>query len=223
VVASDDSIEDVGDEALVCARALGNRAPVVVAPSRQAALDLAALARPDAIIVDGPLQTRPVRAALAILAVDAEEPWGSGATFPAGDLRARPSDLIAASDLVVPVDATPAAFLIDGERLAPEKLRGLRIGLFTAIARPSRLVRALGRLGLSLSATVEVPDHGPLDAPSRAVLRNAPVDVWIATPKCGVHLEGVSLSAPLVVASRAVALPDAWERRLHGRGDRPVT
>lgn len=218
VVHRADRVEDVGDEALVCARALGGGAPVVVAPTRQQALDLAARARPDAIVVDGPLQARPVRATLAILAVDAASPWGSGALFPTGDLRAPSADLVAHADLVVPVDATPEAFLIDGERIAPQKLGGLRVGLFTAIARPDRFSSALSRIGLHVDTTVEVPDHGPVDDTARRVLAATKVDAWIATPKCAVHLEGASLSAPLLVAEGSVTLPAAWERRLHLAG-----
>jgi tetraacyldisaccharide-1-P 4'-kinase len=117
--------------------------------------------------------------------------------------------------MVVPVEATPEAFLIDGERLAPSKLGGLRLGLFTAIARPDRLARALEGLGLAVDTKVEIVDHGPLDDGARRALAVSRVDAWIATPKCAVHLEGERLSAPLLVAQGRVALPSAWERRLH--------
>src|ERR1700733_12910674 len=77
----------VGDEALACQRQLAvRRIPVVVAPNRQLALDLA-LSRADLAIVDGPCQTRPRRATLALLAVDATDPWGAGRCRPRGHLR----------------------------------------------------------------------------------------------------------------------------------------
>lgn len=221
VVSARDRLEEVGDEALVCARALGARAPVVVAPSRQDAVDFAMRARPDVIVIDGPLQTRPVRASLGVLAVDARAPWGSGAIFPLGDLRARPADLLACADVMVEVDATPDAFLIDGERLLPDKLSGLTLGLFTAIARPDRLASALAALGLRVAVEVAVRDHGPLDDAARKALGSPGrrVDAWIATPKCATHLEGTRLSAPLLVVSSRVDLPEAlpstWERFLH--------
>jgi len=60
VEASDD-VRVVGDEALVCARALGRRARVLVAPARQQAIDLAVLLGAEALVFDGVLQARPRR------------------------------------------------------------------------------------------------------------------------------------------------------------------
>ena len=89
--------------------------------------------------------------------------------------------------------------------LAPEDIRDLRdvrFGLFTAIARPRRLVDALRREGLVPAVIVEVGDHGPATPSARRILETAEVDAWLATPKCAVHLEcmrSARLSAPLQV------------------------
>lgn len=206
VVGPSDPISLVGDEALVCAEVLAGKARVVVGPSRQAAIDLAAALRPrpDVLVLDGPLQLAPDRATLSVLAVDALEPWGTGAVFPAGNLRARPADLLAHADVVVRVDPLPRDV---------DRLRGRTIGLFTAIARPRRLVSALARAGIAPAVTVEAPDHGPAPAAELATLMGAPVDAWAATPKCALHLRGMALSAPLVVLDASVDVP---ERCLHG-------
>lgn len=99
-----DRIADVGDEALVAAAALeGSGARVVVGPTRANALGWAA-AHADVVVLDGVSQTSPTRASLALLAVDAEEPWGRGqATPPRGDLRAPLPALAHACDIVVPI------------------------------------------------------------------------------------------------------------------------
>lgn len=177
-----DRLEDVGDEAIVCARALDGVAEVVVAPSRQEAVELAA-PHATVLVFDGPLQLRPRRADLALLAVDS----GDGPP---------PAALSSHVDGVVPVDARPP-----DEDLA--RLAGRRFGLFTAIARPRRLVAALRREGLSPAVSVEVSDHGPVSTSARRTLATAEVDLWLATPKCSIHLEntepGTALSAPLQV------------------------
>src|SRR5580700_9814061 len=71
----DDGLAEVGDEALLAARSLGSEVPVVVAPSRSLAVAEAAR-QADVLVLDGVLQIAPVRAALALLAVAAVEPWG---------------------------------------------------------------------------------------------------------------------------------------------------
>ena len=195
VVAPDDPRAAVGDEALLCARALGAAARVVVAPTRQAAVDFVAalVPRVDVIVIDGPLQLAPVRASLALLAVDAQAPWGAGALPPAGDLRAPRAALLAHADLVVVVDATPGAAIVAGARIELGALRatGRRLGLFTALARPARLEQALLRAGLDLAIIVRAPDHGPLTPSLVRRLRTAEVDLWLATDKCAIHLATV--------------------------------
>ena len=162
LVKVDDDLAQVGDEALVAARdlaALG--VPVVVAPRRALAMDLASRFA-DVLVLDGVAQTTP-RASLALLAVDAAEPWGSAQVPPRGDLRAPLAALLAACDLIVTLgtDPPPAAFPVC--RSTPttharsysrgawvgrtlfrwDSLAGIRVGLLSALSRPERIVRAL--------------------------------------------------------------------------------
>lgn len=231
VVGPTDTLEGVGDEALLCARALADRtnARVVVGPTRQAAVDLAASLAPtvDALVIDGPLQLAPARATLALLALDAGVPWGAGVLPPAGDLRAPPDALLAAADLVVEVDATPAAALVDGRTVELAELAsacaGLRLGLFTAIARPDRLERALAGAGLAPDVVLRAADHGPLSSALGRRLRGARVDLWLATAKCALHLQALDSGRRVAILDGRFALPEAvvvalrsaWETSPH--------
>lgn len=232
VVGPDDSLEDVGDEALICARELAatTTARVILGPTRQAAIDLAASLAPrvDAIVFDGPLQLTPVRASLALLALDARAPWGAGDLPPAGDLRAPREALLAAADRVVDVDATPRAATLDGRSVELAELaaaaRGGRLGLFTAIARPERLERALAEAGLVPEIVVRAADHGPITPRLAQELASARADLWLATAKCALHLEAVDPGMRVAVLDGGVTLPPAvllalraaWETGAHG-------
>jgi tetraacyldisaccharide-1-P 4'-kinase len=119
IVRADDALDDVGDEALLAARQLPPGACAVVGPTRAAALDFAARFA-DVVVFDGVAQTSPVRASLALLAVDANEPWGRAvASPPRGDLVAPRSVLLAACDAVVRVGcdrrADPGASVLEAE------------------------------------------------------------------------------------------------------------
>jgi len=208
VVHAGDALADVGDEALVAVRGLGATAPVVVARRRQDAIDLAATLA-DVVVIDGPLQLAPARASLALLAVDADAPWGARALPPAGDLRAPAAALLAHADLVVPVDAAPrlpAALLAS--------LRGERVGLFTALARPARLEAALRGLGVIPAVSVRAADHGPMTAALARRLTGSNVDRWLATDKCVLHLTTVPLERPITVIEGTLALPAEVEKAL---------
>jgi tetraacyldisaccharide-1-P 4'-kinase len=212
VVAADDGVDEVGDEALLAARALAPAgAVVVVAPRRADAMQLATRLA-DVLVVDGVLQTAPARASLALLAVDAAEPWGRAPFVPpAGHLRAPREALLAACDMVVAVGDEPAAdvrivsqgVLLGGVArtwadLATGDLRSARFGLIAALARPERVVRFLARRGIALRAIVRAPDHGPFPASAYALAERAPVDMWLATPKCALHLRQ-RLAAPVAM------------------------
>ena len=229
VVRPDDALEVVGDEALVCARALEGSANVVSGPNRQAAVDLAVRSGPQILVIDGPLQLAPVRASLALLAVDASQPWGAGALPPAGDLRAPRAALLAHADHVVAVSALPRGAWRGGELTPLGSLaRGSRLGLFTAIARPQRLVGSLRQTGITFTDVVHAPDHGPFSSSLAKRMATAPVDLWLATAKCAVHLERGNTSEIAVLdgkydlpeAVRDALLYAVFTKNERGPGDR---
>jgi tetraacyldisaccharide-1-P 4'-kinase len=216
-----DPVAAVGDEALACARALrevagAGGAGVVVGPTRQGALD-AALARADVAVLDGPVQLAPRKADLALLAVDARAPWGSGACPPSGDLRAPVAALLASTDRIVRIGDGDAAATIAsngahlrGRLLTWAELRGHRIGLVTSLARPRRVLEHLARHGISPVTFIPTPDHA---APSRRARARAAqardVDLWLCSAKCSVHLENAGdelAGRPVAVLEYAIIL-----------------
>jgi tetraacyldisaccharide 4'-kinase len=214
VVTVDDPLTEVGDEALVAARQLAAvGVAVIVAPRRGAAIQFAAL-HADLLVLDGVGQTSPNRASLALLSVDAAEPWGRAcAVLPCGDLRAPRQALLSACDAVVAISdaADPggtsgthepnrswlqARSASWGARVGDslrtwDELSKVRVGLLCALARPDRVVRQLQSFGITLRAVVRTRDHGPFDSGviARAcALERAGVDLWLATSKCALHL-----------------------------------
>jgi tetraacyldisaccharide 4'-kinase len=220
-VSPNDALEVVGDEALIAARALASvSAAVVVAPRREDAVGWAARSA-DVLVIDGVLQTAPRRAALALLAVDAEEPWGVAQTPPpSGDLRAPIAALLNASDAVVAVgeeragENPPGARIVsrgawlEGCLVAWEEMAHRRVGLACALARPARLLRFLARRGVKPVAIARGGDHRPIAPEAMRV----PVDLWLATPKCALHVPPTAerqRRAPLATIDHDVVLSPA--------------
>ena len=205
VVTPADRVGDVGDEALACVRALP-AVPVVVAPTRQAALDLA-LTLADVAILDGVHQTSP-RAWLALLAVDAISPWGAGACPPCGDLRAPREELLHLADRVVPIAGISRGAFVDGHLVPWGVLRQKSVGLVTALARPTRVLATLRAHAVEPRLVRTFSDHGRFRVPFAAG-----IDLWLTTSKCRESLmrsarEGVALG----VIDYELALPcETWK------------
>jgi len=195
-VALNMSAAQVGDEAWLAARALAPLdVPVFVAPRRGDAVCAAALAR-SVLVVDGVLQTAPGRAGLSVLLLPSEAELAMARVFPFGDLRAPPRRLRALSDVALTLrdqDLDVRACDPEGHERPLGELRGLRVGLFTALARPARVLRQLQGQGLCPVAHVRFADHGPVSpGVLRRLERAQGVDVWVCTDKCAVHLCGDS-------------------------------
>ncbi len=238
-VEAGDRLDEVGDEALLAARALGpTGARVVVGPSRASAI-AAGAAVADVLVLDGVAQLGPDRAALALLAVDAADPWDGPATaLPRGRLRAPLRALLAACDGVVPVGpgapggidaegrpmwpagvASQGAWVDGGALLTWDALRPLRLGLLCALGRPDRVIRGLKEEGVVLRAIVRARDHGPFGAWARARARSASrgssaVDLWLATPKCALHAARGLPKLPVAVLDHALVLHADLRERL---------
>jgi tetraacyldisaccharide 4'-kinase len=224
-VSEQDDVRLVGDEALSCRHKLSAKGiRVTVAPTRQAALDLG-LSGADFAVVDGPCQTRPRRAALALLAVDASEPWGAGRCPPRGDLRAPLSGLLAAVDRIVaialegareyPLEAATSlpvdrAWIVsngaalEGRAIGWTDLGRLRVGLWTALARPQRITRALAGRGVYPIVVQTCADHGPARIPAKSACRG--VDLWLCTSKCRTHLPTNLWEAPIATLDHSLRL-----------------
>jgi tetraacyldisaccharide 4'-kinase len=227
-VSVDDRVEQVGDEGLMLARALAPSVPVVVAPARQDALELAAGLAP-LVLVDALLQARPGRLSLSLLVLDASQPWGAGRCPPSGDLRADRERLLAASDAVLLVGSAGNGVRVAVERLCrragrplfevPARLRGARtpegtllgveelsrrrVGLALAVAHPERIVAALRASGIVPAPTCFDADHG-VPAPDRA---DPAPEAWLATAKCATKLDREARRAPVWVLEQALEPP----------------
>jgi tetraacyldisaccharide 4'-kinase len=220
VVTVADPLAEVGDEARMLARALGRHgdrsdhvgAAVVVAPKRQDALALAEELA-DVVIIDGVLQTAPMRAGLSILALRADTPWGSGRPLPAGDLRAPRAMLEAACDRI---EHVRIPLRIAGSGAPP--LEGARVGLVTAIARGDRLARAIVHAGADVVAHAAFADHGPIPARAFEVRTDAAVDFWLCTSKCHEHAIEAGMQglrrAPMFALDGAASLDESTKRAL---------
>jgi len=211
VVQPDDDLDVVGDEALVCARELGAAGvDVIVAPTRQQALDLACARGARILVLDGVLQMAPRRATVSLLACDARAPWGSGACPPCGDLRAPKEALLAACDreVILSDDAlrSRGAFTAAGALLPYDELARMNVGVVTALARPARVLQHLQAHGIVPRAVFHASDHG---APSRRTLAQLAathcVEGWLVTHKCSIHLRNSSV-LPLYVMEHDVQL-----------------
>jgi tetraacyldisaccharide-1-P 4'-kinase len=218
VVRCEDSIDDVGDEALVCARALApTKASVVVGPTRRAAIELATTFA-DRLILDGVAQTAPLRSHLALLAVDASEPWGADDVPPLGDLRAPKGALLDACDTVVAVadplgsgsppagarvvEIASSGVHVEGEGVSWRALRGVDVGLVTALARGDRIARFLALRGVTPRCIVTGRDHvTPKPRPATA---HPKVALWLASAKCASHLPPTLSGIPVATIDYAL-------------------
>lgn len=217
-----DSAAEVGDEALWFSRALApHGVPVVTGPERDAAIRLAASLAPR-VLVDSLLQTRPVALALSILALDDERPWGAGECPPVGDLKASREALLGAADVVVRVGGGGSVFCVEsgvayadaasgsGAAIELASLRGARVGLVTAIARPDRVVRALERAGVHPVEVLRFADHATPRSGTRA--RCAAPDLWLTTQKCATKMGAAFEGSDLFVLRHELGLPEALLR-----------
>jgi tetraacyldisaccharide 4'-kinase len=230
VVDAAETARAVGDDAAWLARELAAEGVAVAVGERGAALSIAARAA-SVVVVDGLLQARPRPLALSLLALDALSPWGADACPPAGDRRASRAALLAAADAVVAVhdgapyhdalaevaEAVPlfavraevSLAFIDGRPLTFSELRGARVGVVLAVARPDRVLRTLAASGIRPAVTRLFADHA---LPQRRASHDA-VDLWLTTPKCATKLDPTYDGAPVVVLRRTLALPDALVAR----------
>jgi tetraacyldisaccharide 4'-kinase len=226
-VAMTDDVRAVGDDALAVARALvPHSVPVVVGARREDSLAFAA-SLGDVIVVDGLLQTTPERLALSILVTDATRPFGAGLCPPAGDLRAPEETLRAAADLVVSVsddgesgpergDTLAATFSIEGARRASGETVSLAslsdrpVGVVLTVARPERVLRALGRAGILPVETRLFRDHA---TPRALRPRGGGPEVWLTTEKCATKLGTTYDGAAVLVLQGRLSPPEAIVRR----------
>lgn len=223
-VRSNDRPEIVGDDALTCARQLeADDVPVIVAPSRSAALSYARASGAEILVIDGLLQASPERVTDALLVLDAGSPWGSGLFPPLGDLRAPRGALLAAADRAVAVvdsagGAPTSADLPEGAIALRSSIEGAsdasgihldltsiareNLGLLVGVARPERILAALARRGINPSAVFTFPDHASFTGLHEDAL--PPVAAWLTTARCSTKLPAHLAGAPVLALSHRI-------------------
>ncbi len=161
-----DEASDVGDEALLLARA----APTVLSRDRPAGAKAIEALGADVIIMDDGFQTPSLVKDLALIAVDAGTGLGNGHVFPAGPLRATLAFQRARAHTVVVIgDRANAPGLPQGvipiieARLRPSGdtawLRARPILAFSGIGRPNKFFDTLRENGAKLIEASAFPDH----------------------------------------------------------------
>jgi tetraacyldisaccharide 4'-kinase len=228
VVSADDDVHAVGDEALVCARSLAGVAEVVVAPTRQMAVDFAVARGATVLVLDGVAQISPRRADVALLVTSS--PQHTNACPPAGDLRSPFPALKALADFVVRISdednfdlaedeigmrvISEGARAANGDVMSFEALSNMRVGLALSIAHPERVLRMLSRRGVVPVACAYVGDHAgsKIRATIEQVSRGdasigACIEAWLISEKCASFVAPTSHdTVPIYVVAHELEL-----------------
>jgi tetraacyldisaccharide 4'-kinase len=164
-----DSAAEVGDEALLLARA----APTIVAPDRVAGAALAKQQGASLIIMDDGLQNPSLAKDLTIAVIDGRRGIGNACLFPAGPLRAPLAAQIKRTDalLIIGDGDAPAAVAaavcdlpIFHGRLAPDTtgagaLHSRKVLAFAGIGDPDKFFATAAEAGIAVAERMTFPDH----------------------------------------------------------------
>ncbi|MFI5315942.1 MAG: tetraacyldisaccharide 4'-kinase [Myxococcota bacterium] len=226
---------DVGDEA--CLLAASAPGVPVLAGVRRAALGLRAIAAfgADVLLLDDGFQHHPLARDVDLVCLDARLGLGNGHGLPRGPLREPVRALGRAHALVFtragPGDPTPPGVerlppgvprfrvaieklglrpIAAGARMPLERLRGARVGVLAAIARPDRLARDLAELGAEICARRVFRDHHAYAPADLAGLD--PDLLWVTTAKDAIKIPpawaaGAELAVLEEEVDRASGLP----------------
>ena len=221
VNARSDAAREVGDEALLLARA----APTLVARDRRAgARAIESGPHPVTVIVmDDGLQNPSLAKDLAIAVVDGSRGIGNGLVMPAGPLRAPLGFQLELTDAVIVNGGEPDAPVAEWLRHrfvgsvlraelvpaeSPDWLKGARIVAWAGIGAPQRFFAMLRALGAELADEVAFRDHqwlGEGDARRLLELAERHGAMLVTTAKDMARLSGAGgPAARLAAASRVL-------------------
>lgn len=200
VEASRHTYEQVGDEALLLARA----APTWIARDRLAGGQAAVAGGASTIVMDDGFQNPALKKALSLLVVDGGYGFGNRRVIPSGPLREPLERALKRADAVIlmgPDETNVRRYLPDGlpvltARLEPDAaargLAGRAVVAFAGIGRPGKFFSTLRGVGARVLATHPFTDHYPY----------APTDIQPILD------EAFGLGAlPVTTAKDAVRLP----------------
>lgn len=206
---------EVGDEPLLIAAF----APTWTARDPQAAIEAAAAAGADLVVLDGGVPDPVDGASARIVVEDAVRGFGNGFAWPLGPLKRRLAAGLARADLVIAIGplASQAAFRaawgpavpcpVVGGHLAPlatgMEWDGLDVVAFAGIGAPERFFATLRGLGANILRAQALSDHQELTPTLMARLENearARHAQLVTTEKDAVRL-------PRAFRSKVVSLP----------------
>jgi tetraacyldisaccharide 4'-kinase len=161
-----DTAADVGDEALLLARA----APTVVARNRTQGARAIEASSAGAIVMDDGFQNPSLVKDLALVAVDVGAGIGNGRVLPAGPLRAPLASQMQRAGAVVLIGDDETAFSglpkdvpVIRARIVPAEdaawIRSSPILAYCGIGRPAKFFATLGELGAQITKAAPFPDH----------------------------------------------------------------
>jgi tetraacyldisaccharide 4'-kinase len=243
-----------GEEAVLLAR-LAPGVPVAIARRREDGLAAAAALglAPRVLVLDGAFQHRRLHADYTVVVLDASRPPGAGHLLPWGDLRESWSALRRAQALVlhraelcadrgawerflarhapdrprvwVRNRLDPARDLATGEELSWERLRSMRLGLWTGLGHPEGLLANLAAASVTPAWTSLAPDHARVERGTAERLRLAAtahaLDAILATGKDAPKLEAWREQLPRMLIVGATLEwetgSEAFERALGAR------
>jgi tetraacyldisaccharide 4'-kinase len=221
-VEAGDTAGEVGDEALLLARA----APTIVAADRTAGAELAKAQGASVIVMDDGLQNPSLAKNLTIGIIDARRGIGNEKVFPAGPLRAPLEAQLARSDALLLVgdgdlprevsSRAPSLPVFHG-RLLPDaaalaKLKGQRLLAFAGIGDPEKFFATIRAAGLDLARQRGFADHHRCSAGEAAELIETAARenlTLLTTEKDFARMQGDAACASL--AARAQTLPVTLE------------
>ena len=177
-----DSAAEVGDEALLLARA----APTIIARNRVAGAAAAQAQGAGVVVMDDGLQNGALVKDFTIAVVDGRRGIGNGCVFPAGPLRAplraqmaRCDALLVVGDEAAARDVVAAArargLPVWHGRLRPDlvavaDLHGRKVLAFAGIGDPDKFFATVGEAGIDIAQRMAFPDHHRFTAEEAAEL-----------------------------------------------------
>lgn len=233
------NVNQSGDEAMMLAWSLLDKAVVVCDADRVAGAKWAAQAfHRDVIVLDDAFQHRRIARDLDLVCIDATNPWGNGLLFPAGILR-EPVSSLRRADCVVVTRAKPDASLqqqitqttdapIFSSTTAIERIYSLEsphsaidkkdvmklpFAAFCGIGNPNAFFQQLRDEGFHLSRTEAFRDHHNYSQSDIEGLTKRASDsgaqALITTAKDAVKLQSIRFPLPCYVAEIGIEIFEA--------------
>jgi tetraacyldisaccharide 4'-kinase len=188
-VTPDARVEVAGDEPLLMSR---RGCKVFVGPRRAALAELAIRRGADVLLLDDGLQHHAIARDLDVIVADASNPFGNGRLLPAGPLREPVSalarvrlGLVWLTRCDLPRDPRTAALggfpAVESAYEGSPELRGKRVFLFAAIARPDTFAATVRGLGGEIAGTRWFRDHHPYTVREVQDLRHSAAGALLVT------------------------------------------